>query len=163
MKWYWWTAIGIGGLTLITLPSIAFANKNKFDLIINDASKDLQVPKRYIKGIIATESSFRPSVKASTSSATGLMQPTRAAAIDAGFGGQDLTDPRINIYTGTTYLRQLYDRFGSWNSAIRAYYQGAGNELKGVNSPRWDEAQAYLNKVKLYALAFTVKEPWTVI
>ncbi|MGH0037812.1 MAG: lytic transglycosylase domain-containing protein [Myxococcota bacterium] len=41
-------------------------------------------------------------------------------------GDETLFDPVVNIKLGAAYLRQLSDRFGSWEAALAAYNWGPG-------------------------------------
>lgn len=41
-------------------------------------------------------------------------------------GAETLFDPTVNVKLGTAYLRQLSDRYGSWDAALAAYNWGPG-------------------------------------
>jgi soluble lytic murein transglycosylase-like protein len=65
--------------------------------------------------------------------ALGLMQLMPATGRDlarseglAWHGEETLFDPAVNIRLGTAYLRQLSDRYGSWQAALAAYNWGPG-------------------------------------
>ena len=65
--------------------------------------------------------------------ALGLMQLMPATGQElarsmgiAWHGSETLFDPQVNIKLGTAYLRQLSDRFGSWEAALAAYNWGPG-------------------------------------
>jgi soluble lytic murein transglycosylase-like protein len=162
MKWYWWGAIGLGVLAVGSLPVITFARRSEYDTIINSVASQYDIPyfKYVLKGLIATESSFNNAAKASTSTAKGLTQLTKAAVAEVGYSYDQLNDPYVAIAAGAAYLAKQYDRFGTLTRAVRAYYQGAGNEAKGLDSPRYDEARTYARKVIAYAWAFFLKEPF---
>jgi soluble lytic murein transglycosylase-like protein len=105
-----------------------------------------------IAALIRTESSFNPNAQAATSSARGLMQLTRAAAADVGADYESLFDPALNVEAGTAYLRRQIDAFGGdERAAVRAYFQGAGNERRGTGSPYYADALRYEQKVFAYA------------
>ena len=46
-----------------------------------------------------------------------------------------VTDPEANILAGASYLREMHDRFGSWEWALRAYNSGpqAAEQLRNQN------------------------------
>jgi soluble lytic murein transglycosylase-like protein len=72
------------------------------------------------------------SVITSSAGATGVMQlePATAAAL-----GVDPYDVNQNIRGGVTYLKQLYQKYGSWQQALAAYNFGPGNVDSGKNWP----------------------------
>ena len=55
-------------------------------------------------------------------------------------GSETLFDPVVNIKLGATYLRELSDRYGSWEAALAAYNWGPGRIdrrlRRGVGLPR---------------------------
>ncbi|MEE9609389.1 MAG: lytic transglycosylase domain-containing protein, partial [Myxococcota bacterium] len=53
-------------------------------------------------------------------------------------------DPRENILAGTRYLRQLFERLGSWPRALAGYHAGPGR----VESDRIPaETRVYVRRV----------------
>jgi len=144
---------------MFALPSIAFADANKYDEIIADASATYRVPKTIIKAVIATESSFRNNAQGTGTSAIGLMQITRAAAADAGFDHSTLFDARNNIHAGAAYLGLMLQwARGNYPKALAAYYAGMGT-LSDEKITQLDlDGYAYAAKVLAYALSFSVNE-----
>jgi soluble lytic murein transglycosylase-like protein len=76
------------------------------------------------------ESDFRPRV-ASHRGALGLLQirPATARAVARRHqiswdGESTLLEPSTNLLIGAAYLRELHERFGSWDLALTAYNQG---------------------------------------
>jgi RHS repeat-associated protein len=63
-----------------------------------------------VVAVIWKESGFDPNIKSSSSSATGLMQMTRAAASQVGFSHSQMTDPAKNVQAGTSYMKYWIDR-----------------------------------------------------
>ncbi|WP_132951750.1 lytic transglycosylase domain-containing protein [Rhodovulum bhavnagarense] len=61
--------------------------------------------------------------------------------------GVDPEDPRQNLEGGARYLRQQYDRFGSWRLALAAYNAGpeAVERHKGI--PPYAETRDYVVKI----------------
>ena len=96
------------------------------------------LPRGAIEGIMREESLFQKNVK-SWVGATGLMQlmPTTAAMVarqlDVSYSVplSDLANPQANIYLGSTYLKDMLDKFdGQMPLAIMAYNAGPGNAAK---------------------------------
>lgn len=82
------------------------------------AAKELAVDPWWVLGLIRQESRFIPDIKSSVG-ASGLMQimPATGAMLAKNIGIKptrplNLTDVDLNIRLGTTYMRQLQDRFG---------------------------------------------------
>lgn len=105
------------------------------------------VPQALIKAIITVESAFNPNAQNPSSSAGGLMQLIDKTwhSIWQQLGVEQLPnkyDPNANIQAGTYLLKQNYDRFGNWEKAVEAYYNG---------HPSNDSAtQSYTQKVLKY-------------
>ena len=114
---------------------------------IDVAGRAYRVEPCLIAAVIKAESNFRATA-VSPRGAEGLMQlmPNTAAQL----GLRSSFDPHGNVVAGTNYLRQMYDRFGSWRMALIAYNWGPGNlERYGADRmPR--ETRDYLVKVEKY-------------
>lgn len=113
------------------VPRSANARENKYDELIARAhSRFPVVPADIIKGVIATESSFRPEVWRDEPQihdrSRGLMQLLLKTARGLGFRESPdlLYDPELNVMLGTALLAQLYRRFGDWTDALAAYNGG---------------------------------------
>ncbi|MBI2052683.1 MAG: lytic transglycosylase domain-containing protein [Candidatus Ryanbacteria bacterium] len=93
-----------------------------------------------VEGIIAQESGWDPSAKASGSSAKGLMQLINGTA--RRFNVSDPYDPEQNIRGGVSYYRFLLDYFnGDERRAIAAYNLGekAIDEYGPIPNPEYVE------------------------
>ncbi|PLK22684.1 lytic transglycosylase [Porphyrobacter sp. TH134] len=94
---------------------------------VRDASRRFGIPEAWIYAIIRIESAGR--VRAvSSAGAMGLMQlmPGTWARQRARFALRtDPFDPRDNIMAGTSYLREMYDRYGA-AGFLAAYNAGPG-------------------------------------
>lgn len=76
------------------------------------------------------ESRYNPNAYNSSSGAIGLMQFLPSTANDYGI---DPKDPLQSIDGAGRYMRDLYQRFGSWSLALAAYNWGMGNvQRKGI-------------------------------
>ncbi len=94
-------------------------------------SFEFDVPEPLIYAVIRTESNFNPNAE-SSAGACGLMQimpdtfDWLADRLDETPNDGQVFDPDTNIRYGVSYLRFLYDRFGSWETAVAAYNAGHG-------------------------------------
>jgi hypothetical protein len=81
---------------------------------------------------------------ASPAGAVGLFQliPTTAKEL-----GVDPYDPAQNVEGGIRYLKQMYDKFGDWTTALAAYNAGPGAVEKAGGVPPYAETQAYVSRV----------------
>lgn len=128
---------------------------NKYRDEIARACEEFSVEEDLVRGVIHTESKFRPSA-VSAAGAVGLMQlmPDTAAWIAARLGYErtpDLTDPAENIRLGTAYLQYLLNKF-PLTDALAAYNAGEGNVLRWQREGReeypFPETRAYVRRVK---------------
>jgi len=122
---------------------------------LSAASLSYGVDYDLIKAVVATESAFNANA-VSPKGAVGLMQlmPTtaqrygvqsdRGATISA-----KLTNPELNIQTGTRYLADLLRLFGGQTElALAAYNAGEGAVARAGNRiPNYKETQAYVQRV----------------
>jgi hypothetical protein len=118
-------------------------SQSPFADIIASASAKNDIPESIINRLIGIESNFDPNAVSPTGP-QGLMQMSKAAAIDAGIDPNMRFDPKTNIIGGTNYLRQMLDRFGP-EKAFQAYNQGPTSVANGQSTP---EGIAYQNKFK---------------
>ena len=94
---------------------------------VREASLRFRIPEHWIYAVIRIESGGRTRA-VSSAGAMGLMQlmPGTWARQRARFAlGSDPFDPRDNILAGSSYLREMYDRFGGFGF-LAAYNAGPG-------------------------------------
>ena len=122
---------------------------------LREASSDHNIDFELLQALIAAESGFNSSA-VSPKGAIGLMQIMPATARRYGVEGdkklaleQKLTDPKINIKTGTRYLRDLINMFpGQIELALAAYNAGEGAVQRAGNQiPNYKETQNYVKTV----------------
>ncbi len=95
----------------------------RYVLAAYNAGKKLKVDPLLILGVIAIESRFNP-VAQSEFGAQGLMQVIPKYHQDKlrAFGGQSvLLDPEVNIFVGTSVLREYMRKFGEIETALQMY------------------------------------------
>jgi len=107
------------------------------------AARRHNVPEDLFLRLVQQESAWNPQAE-SHKGAFGLAQLMPATARMLGV---DRTVPAQNLEGGARYLRQQYDRFGSWRLALAAYNAGpeAVREHDGV--PPYRETQNYVKVI----------------
>lgn len=122
---------------------------------LRDAARTHNIDYELLQALIATESGFDPGA-VSPKGAVGLMQVMPATAERYGVTGdarlpidRKLADPKVNIRTGTRYLRDLINLFpGKLELALAAYNAGEGAVQRAGNQiPNYKETQAYVKTV----------------
>lgn len=105
------------------------------------AAASFDVSPAMILAVISTESDFKPHALSSVG-AIGLMQlmPDTFAFLRDERLREDIPDDAIwqrdvNIRYGTYYLSYLFDRFGSWHTALAAYNAGEGRVADWLKDP----------------------------
>lgn len=117
---------------------------------VSEASQRFGIPEGWIYAVMRTESAGRIGA-VSSAGAMGLMQlmPGTWARQRARFGlGADPFDPRDNIMAGTSYLREMYDSYGT-TGMLAAYNAGPGRyeQLRDNGRPLPAETRAYVAKI----------------
>jgi soluble lytic murein transglycosylase-like protein len=108
-------------------PPPAQAPRVEIATHVVDASQVFGIPEDWIYAVMRVESGGRIGA-VSPAGAMGLMQlmPGTWARQRARFGlGSDPFDPRDNIMAGTSYLREMYHRYGA-DGFLAAYNAGPG-------------------------------------
>ena len=102
-----------------------------------------RIPVGLFNKLVATESAWKPRA-VSRAGAIGLAQLMPATARTLGV---DPWNPRQNLEGGARYLRQQYDRFGTWRLALAAYNAGPEAVVKYKGVPPYAETRAYVKKI----------------
>jgi hypothetical protein len=123
----------------------AGAPDEKLDSIIRSAAERHQLDPALVKAVIGTESGWNP-LAISRKGAQGLMQLIPSTAERFGVG--NAFDPTQNIEGGTTYLRELLDRYhGDLSKSLAAYNAGEHAVDTSGGVPAYPETQRYVEKV----------------
>ena len=101
------------------------------------------IPPNLFLALIKAESGFNAKA-VSPKGAIGLTQlmPATAKAL-----GVDPHDPHENLTGGARYLRQQYERFGSWSLALAAYNAGPTRVARLGRIPNIPETKAFVTRV----------------
>ena len=134
---------------------------------VREASAQHDIEHELLQALIATESGFDASA-VSPKGAVGLMQVMPSTAARFGVKAdrtssieKKLTDPRINLATGSRYLRYLFNLFpGQLELALAAYNAGEGAVQRAGNAvPNFLETKNYVKTVKPVAPVASAPPP----
>jgi soluble lytic murein transglycosylase-like protein len=130
----------------VTRPATPTVAHEPFEPIVQEYAARHGLRPGLVRAVIQVESGFDPGAT-SPKGAMGLMQlmPATARAL----GVRHPYDPTENIRGGTTYLRQLLDRYdGDEALALAAYNAGSSAvDRYGGQVPPYRETQDYVRKV----------------
>lgn len=106
---------------------------NPFQSLLSNTEQALGLPPTLLSRIAWIESRFNPNAY-NPSGATGIMQ-----IVPSAHPGVNAKDPNAAIPYAGSFLKQLYNQFGSWEKAIAAYNWGPGNLQKDIakNGANW--------------------------
>lgn len=130
--------------TTDSVASTSTGPTTQYDAIIQKASLTYGIPEKMIKAVIKQESNFNTNATSSVGAA-GLMQLMPATA--QYLGVTNTRDAEQNIMAGTKYLKQMYDKFGSYELMLAGYNAGPGNVSKYGGIPPFNETQNYVSKI----------------
>jgi Transglycosylase SLT domain len=111
----------------------------QFSPAFQAATAKYQLPPGLLASVAERESGFDPGV-VSSAGAVGLMQLLPKYFPGAG------KDANRDIDTAARYLRQLYDQFGNWSTALAAYNEGP-TRLANSNLVPVPGARAYAQSI----------------
>lgn len=127
-----------------------------FQDIVQEASRQHNVPVALINAVIKQESACNPNAR-SHAGAMGLMQLMPGTAKQ--YGCANAYDPRENVMAGTAFLGDLLGKYdNNIDLALAGYNAGPGNVRKyGNQIPPFKETINYIEKVKKYYQAHLEK------
>ena len=155
--WHYAVLILAGALSVCAGSSVAVAQSAPVErpaaahphaAHIAEASQRFGIPEHWIVAVLRAESAG--DVRAvSSAGAMGLMQvmPDTWTGLRVRYGlGRDPYDPRDNIFAGTAYLREMFDRYGNVAAMLAAYNAGPGRYDEYVATGRTlpAETRAYV-------------------
>lgn len=135
-------AVPSSAITFVEVTSQAHATKPWRDEAAATAAKHAISPNLFL-ALINAESGFDAKA-VSPKGAIGLTQlmPATAKAL-----GVDPHDPHENLTGGARYLRQQYERFGTWPLALAAYNAGPTRVARLGRIPNIPETKAFVARV----------------
>lgn len=122
--------IGVG-LLLMSTKAWAISKKGmQYFPFFSQAEYQYGLPNRLLARVAYQESRYDPGAFNEASGASGMMQ-----IIPRWHPNVNVTDldPEDDIFYAGKYLRENYNRFGTWGKALAAYNWGPGNLGKAID------------------------------
>lgn len=131
--------LSVGG----AVPRYSGRYKGEYLPLAKQVAAKHGVPEDLFLRLVQQESGWNPSAQ-SHAGAVGLAQlmPETASLL-----GVDPRDPHQNLEGGARYLRQMYNRFGSWKLALAAYNAGPEAVAKYGGVPPYAETKNYVRVI----------------
>jgi soluble lytic murein transglycosylase-like protein len=129
-----------------TRPVASQQVREQFEPLVQTYAQKTGIRADLVRAVIQVESGFNPRAL-SPKGAMGLMQLMPATAVELGV--RYPYDPEENIRGGTTYLKQLLEKYdGNEELALAAYNAGSGAvDRHGGQVPPFRETRDYVKKV----------------
>ncbi|MEM5475082.1 lytic transglycosylase domain-containing protein [Pacificibacter sp. AS14] len=117
--------------------------KGEYLTLARSIAQRNNIPPDLFLRLIQQESGWNPRAK-SHKGAIGLAQlmPQTARVL-----GVNPNDPQQNLEGGARYLRQMYNKFGTWRLALAAYNAGPGAVEKYGGVPPYKETKNYVRVI----------------
>ena len=112
--------------------------------LIEDFALQHELDPRLVQAVVQIESGYNPQAL-SNKGAMGLMQLMPGTARDLAV--ENPWDVEQNLRGGTSYLRQMLDRFGELELALAAYNAGPEAVVRHAGIPPFAETRDYVRKV----------------
>ncbi|MBT0956961.1 lytic transglycosylase domain-containing protein [Alphaproteobacteria bacterium KMM 3653] len=129
--------------TKTSSPRYTGSRKSQYLPVARAMARKHNVPEDLFLRLVQQESAWKPNAK-SHAGAIGLAQlmPGTARVLRV-----NAHDPEENLEGGARYLRQMYNKFGSWRLALAAYNAGPGAVQKYGGVPPYRETRNYVKKI----------------
>jgi len=126
-----------------TVPAYIGSYRGQYLDAAKSAARRNRVPEDLFLRLIQQESAWNANAR-SHKGALGLAQlmPQTARGL-----GVDPNDVAQNLEGGARYLRQQYDKFGTWRLALAAYNAGPGAVERYNGVPPYRETQNYVKVI----------------
>ena len=111
---------------------------------IERLARERDLEPRLVQAVVQVESGYNRRAR-SNKGAIGLMQLMPGTASDLAVS--DPWDPEQNLRGGTSYLRQMIDRFGDIELALAAYNAGPEAVAKYGGIPPYEETRNYVRRI----------------
>ena len=125
------------------VPRFSGSYKGEFLEVAKSAARKHNVPEDLFLRLVQQESGWNVGAL-SNKGATGLAQLMPGTANTLGV---DINDPGQNLEGGARYLRQMFDKFGTWKLALAAYNAGPGAVEEHGGVPPYAETENYVSKI----------------
>ncbi len=134
---------GVQNLSLQTDPG---SKDTDIKQLIDRVAERVSLAPDLIHAVVKAESNYKPDA-VSHAGARGLMQLMPATAEELGV--KDSFDPRQNLLGGSSYLKQLLDKYeGDLDHALAAYNWGQGNVDRHGLEKMPEETRTYIARVR---------------
>lgn len=143
----------------------------KYEGIIEEYSKEYNLDKYLVSGLIYAESGFNNT--AHSGRARGLMQLTDETAkwvaekLELDYEADMAEEPEINIKMGCYYLSHLIEKYQNTETALAAYNGGMGNVSKWLADENFShdgktlfripyaETEKYVKRVRIFTYIYS--------
>jgi soluble lytic murein transglycosylase-like protein len=126
-----------------SVPRYKGKYKGEYIEVAKAAARKHGIPEDLFLRLVQQESGWNAGA-ISHKGATGLAQLMPGTARKLGV---DINNPSQNLEGGARYLRQMYDKFGSWKLALAAYNAGPGAVEKHGGIPPYAETRGYVKAI----------------
>ncbi len=132
---------------MVDIASTVRAIRSKFGHMIDAVSEEHGVPPEVVTAVVAVESLGDPTA-VSHKKAYGLMQLKMETARDMGISNP--FHPYDNLWAGTKYLKEQWERFGSLKLALAAYNMGPNRLKRKIKNNSFDpDYYEYIRRVEI--------------
>lgn len=130
-------------IKIYSIPKYSGMYRGKYKLMAEYAARKYGIPTDLFNRLVQQESNWNPKAL-SPVGAIGLAQlmPQTAKRL-----GVNPRDPKQNLDGGARYLKQQYQKFGSWRLALAAYNAGPKAVEKYSGVPPYSETRNYIKKI----------------